>query len=78
MSDLFFNHGGKTRTLRVLPVDEKPNGVTVWEAMVDSDSYTYFEAAHGAEIWELFGLAVDAYLEYRVDETITTIKWKAD
>jgi hypothetical protein len=76
MSDLFFNASGKTHTLRVLPVDEKPGDITVYEAMTDSEAYTYFEAPHDTELWALFELAISSYLEYRVDNKTVQTRWR--
>lgn len=75
MSEIFFNVDGKTHHLRILPVDSKPPDVTVWEAMVDGSSYTYFEGHHDIEVWQLIELAVQSFLEYRMDDRLIKTRW---
>lgn len=78
MSDLYFNAKGETHHLMVSPVDEKPGEITVWEAVVDNLSWTYFEAYHDLEVWELFELAIQSYLDYRVEETVELKEWRTN
>jgi hypothetical protein len=61
MAELHFNARGATHSLRLINRDEDG----VWEAMVDTDDYVYFEAPEDAEIWYLINMAVAAYVEYR-------------
>ena len=67
MSDLLFNHGGRTHSMRLRPVDVEPGEVAVFEALVDGATYVHFEAPEDAEVWDLFRLAVEAYVGYRED-----------
>lgn len=76
MSELHFNAQGKTHALRLLAVDEKPGDITVYEAMTDQEHYTYFEAPHDTEIWALFELAIQSYMEYRVDDKTVQTRWR--
>lgn len=76
MSDIYFNALGQTHHLRIVPVDEKPSDITVYEAMVDRASYTYFEAHSGIEVWEMIELAVQSYLDYRVDDEVVKTRWR--
>lgn len=78
MSDIYFNARGQTHHLRILPVDEKPGGITVFEAMTNQTEYTYFEAHAEIEIWELIELAIQSYLDYRVDDEIVKTQWRED
>jgi len=77
MTDLFFNYGGKTRSLR-LRSDIENGDVTVYEALIDTTDYVWFEAPTVVEVWDLFELAIAAFREYRVNEGIEKIEWKAD
>lgn len=75
MTDIWFNVRGGTHHLRVLPVDRKPGGVTVWEALTDGWEYTYFEGHDDIEVWDLIELAVESFLDYRVDDGVVRRGW---
>lgn len=78
MSEIYFNAKGKTHHMRIVPVDEKPGQITVYEAMVDSASYTYFEAHCEIDVWELIELGIQSFLDYRVEDDIVKTKWRDD
>jgi hypothetical protein len=66
---LFFNVNGKTHSLRLRKTDECDGGVGVWEALVDGREYIHFEFPENAEVWALFGEAIERYMEYCGDLT---------
>jgi hypothetical protein len=71
MTDMFFNARGSTHSLRLL---HKPDD-DVWEALIDGSEYYHFEAPEDAEVWELFSLAIDAYMGYVGDAGTRRIDW---
>lgn len=76
MTDIYFNAKGQTHHMVISPVDEKPGDITVWEAVVDTLSWTYFEGHDDLEVWELIELAIQSYLDYRRDEETIMIRWR--
>lgn len=81
MADMFFNVKGETHHLFIEPIDEKPGDVTVWEAVVDNTSWTYFESGldpdgSPAELWELIELGIQSYLDYKNDDSLTQNLWE--
>lgn len=71
MAQMYFNAKGATHTLRILPYDSED----VWEALVDGSEYYYFEAHQDSEIWQLFSLAISAYLGYRDGAEVERRDW---
>ena len=81
MTELHFNVNGKTHFFRLRIIDNKPEGVAVWEALIDGREYVFFESkidpdGEDPQIWELFELAIEAYLDHSKDETITQTRWR--
>lgn len=74
-TSIYFNANGKTHSLRLRPVDEKPGEMTVWEGLVDATTLYWFEAYEDIEVWELIELAVESFLQYRVDTKNMTVNW---
>lgn len=65
---IWFNIEGRTHSLRILGVDEKAEHVIVYEAMVDTSEYIYFEAERGASEWAVIGAACEAYVRMLEDD----------
>lgn len=76
MTDIYFNAKGQTHHMFIEPVDEKPGDITVFEAVVDNTTWTYFEGHHDLEVWELIELAVQSFMDYRVNDEVIAIKWR--
>lgn len=79
--DLYFNLNGKTHYFRLRVVDHKDKDVDVWEALVDGREYVFFESqidpnGEGPQVWELFELAIQSYLDYGKDETTVKTRWR--
>jgi hypothetical protein len=72
MAEMYFNAKGATHSLR-LRIYDADGGV--WEALVDGTEYYHFEASLETEIWELFGLAVQAYNGYRGETETERTAW---
>lgn len=84
MVNLFFNLGGTTHSLRLREIDQKPDEISVWEGLVDGSEYVFFEAkldpfGDPPEVWELFELAIESYLNYTKNtttEVVVQTRWK--
>lgn len=80
MTDLHFTHGGKSHSVRVLSVDDKPSGAVVYEGLVDGREYVYWESDPDASgevtVWNLFRDAIDAWLEHQQDDSQTKTRWR--
>ena len=75
MSDLQFNAFGKTHTLRIRRDVE--NGETiVYEALIDTEDYVWFEGPNEIEVWDLFELAISKFKEYRVEKDTIKTRWR--
>ena len=72
MTDMHFNANGSTHSLRLVYQSER----LVWEALVDTDDYMYFEAPEDAEIWDLFSLAINAYIGYIREGDLERKDWR--
>lgn len=75
MADMFFNHAGRTHSLRLRIVDHCDDEIVVWEGLVDGGAMFFFESAENTEVWTLFALAVDRYIEYRGTAEVMTSDW---
>jgi hypothetical protein len=74
MTGLYFNHEGRTYSLRLRCVEDEADAV--WEALVDGATYLYFEAPVNTEIWTLFGYAIAQFVEYRSSTEVVTSEWR--
>lgn len=76
--ELYFNQSGQTHSLRLRRVDDGPTFV-VWEALVDSSSYTFFETGPetDCDVWDLFSEAIAAYTAER-DSSGVDSRWRKE
>lgn len=80
MPDMMFNFSGKSHHMRVLAVDKKDTGATVYEALVDGREYVYWEAdpdvVDDLNAWSVFAGAIRAYLSHEQDDSTTQTRWR--
>lgn len=62
-----------THTLKLVLIDPDPEGaVAVYSAVFDGGSDQelpiFFEAPHGAEVWEILAACLDAYKDFKSTE----------
>lgn len=62
-----------THSLRLVLVDPDPNEeASVYSAVFDSDTddevLIFFEAPHGAEVWDILTLCLNAYKDFKSTE----------
>lgn len=64
-----------THSLRLVLVDPDPaDEASVFSAVFDSDTdeelLVFFEAPHGAEVWEILAICLNAYKDFKSTEEV--------